>query len=110
MNCSHLDDNKYLEEGNIAIDLQNIEANTNDGATLNVKLFYTVCPRNSDTFYLVSYYIKWVTTSWTYCNLTMMCPSMDPLDPCVPVKMSFNICFYSLDLGRISAIYRLRAP
>ena len=23
----------------------------------------TVCPRNSDPFYIVTYYIKWVTTS-----------------------------------------------
>ena len=27
---------------------------------------YTVCPRSSDPFYIVTYYIKWVTTSWTY--------------------------------------------
>ena len=26
----------------------------------------TVCPRSSDPFYVVTYYIKWVTTSWTY--------------------------------------------
>ena len=26
----------------------------------------TVCPRSSDPSYIVSYYIKWVTTSWTY--------------------------------------------
>ena len=26
----------------------------------------TVCPRSSDPFYIVTYYIKWVTTSWTY--------------------------------------------
>ena len=25
----------------------------------------TVCPRSSDPFYIVTYYIKWVTTSWT---------------------------------------------
>ena len=25
----------------------------------------TVC---SDPFYLVDYYVKWVTTSWTYCS------------------------------------------
>ena len=28
----------------------------------------TVCPGNSDPFNLVSYYIKWVTTSWTHSN------------------------------------------
>ena len=26
----------------------------------------TVCPGNSDSFYIVSYYITWVTTSWTH--------------------------------------------
>ena len=27
---------------------------------------YTVCSKSSDPFYVVTYYIKWVTTSWTY--------------------------------------------
>ena len=26
----------------------------------------TICPESSDPFYTVSYYIKWVTTSWTH--------------------------------------------
>ena len=26
----------------------------------------TGCPRSSDLFYEVNYYIKWVITSWTY--------------------------------------------
>ena len=26
----------------------------------------TVCPRSSDPFYIVNYYIKWVSTSLTY--------------------------------------------
>ena len=26
----------------------------------------TVCPKSSDPFHIVSYYIKWVTTSWTH--------------------------------------------
>ena len=25
----------------------------------------TVCPRSSDPYYIVSYYSKWITTSWT---------------------------------------------
>ena len=31
-------------------------------------LFYydTVCPISSDPFYIVCYYIQWVTTSWTH--------------------------------------------
>ena len=28
--------------------------------------YITVCPRSSDPFYIVTYYIKWVTTSWTH--------------------------------------------
>ena len=27
----------------------------------------TVCLRSSDQFYIVSYCMKWVNTSWTYC-------------------------------------------
>ena len=29
---------------------------------------HTVCPGSSDPFYIVTYYIKWDTTSWTYCT------------------------------------------
>ena len=29
----------------------------------------TVSPRSGDPLYIVSYYIKWVTTSWTYSNM-----------------------------------------
>ena len=27
---------------------------------------YTVCPRSSEPFYIVIYYIKWVTNSWAF--------------------------------------------
>ena len=27
---------------------------------------HTVCPRGSDPINILTYYIKWVTTSWTY--------------------------------------------
>ena len=27
---------------------------------------FTVCPRSSDPFYIATYYIEWVTTSWIY--------------------------------------------
>ena len=30
-----------------------------------ISFYYTVCPRSSDRFDIVSYYIKLVTTSWT---------------------------------------------
>ena len=36
----------------------------------------TVCSGSSDPFYIVSYYIKWVTSSWTHSNSTLhwYCP------------------------------------
>ena len=33
---------------------------------IQIQLLCTVCPRSSDPFTIVSYYMKWVTTSWTY--------------------------------------------
>ena len=33
---------------------------------LYATVYSTVCPRNSDQLYIVTYYIKWVTTSWTH--------------------------------------------
>ena len=30
------------------------------------KIKSTVCPGSSNPFYILSYFIKWVTTSWTY--------------------------------------------
>ena len=32
----------------------------------SMRIWPTVCPRSSDPFYIVIYYRKWVTTSWTY--------------------------------------------
>ena len=37
-----------------------------DDAGGKTNIQYTVCPRSSDPFYVVTHYIKWVTTSWTY--------------------------------------------
>ena len=30
-------------------------------------LYSSICPRSSSRFYKVTYYVKWVTTSWTDC-------------------------------------------
>ena len=32
---------------------------------MNVLLYDTVCPTSIDPFYIVTYYTKWATTSWT---------------------------------------------
>ena len=37
---------------------------------------HTVCPRSSDPFPIVSYYIKCVTTSWTYCIANFFKPNI----------------------------------
>ena len=34
--------------------------------TYPVPPYCKVCPRSSDPFYVVTYYIKWVTTFWTH--------------------------------------------
>ena len=34
------------------------------------EISYTVCPRISYPFCILNYYIKWVTTSWSYCMLS----------------------------------------
>ena len=57
---------------------------------------YTVCPKSSDPFYIVSYYIKWVTTSGTYSitqsmnirnqifgNKKVTKPSLDDITDCM---------------------------
>ena len=31
--------------------------------------YCTVCPGSSDPVYIVTYYIKWVTTSWTHSSI-----------------------------------------
>ena len=42
--------------------------------------YSTVCPISSDPFYVVTYFIKWVTTSWTYSMYTWIdnVPFQDP--------------------------------
>ena len=55
----------------------------------------TVCPRNSDRFYIVTYYIKRVTTSWTdsmYCNSRVMSPKFNLLKYCN--------CIYKVEYSR----------
>ena len=39
---------------------------TKDLQYIVLSLSDTVCPRSSDQFYIVTYYIRWDTTSWTY--------------------------------------------
>ena len=43
------------------------------------RLIATVCPGSSDPFYIVTYYIKWITTSWTYSIILTQSLIYDPL-------------------------------
>ena len=54
--CSHMKINSYYD-----LWVEN-EQNTHP-------VCFTVCPGSSDQFYIVTYYIKWVTTSWTYSTM-----------------------------------------
>ena len=37
-----------------------------------VPVIYSMCPRSSDQFFMVTYYEIWVTTSWTYSILGIL--------------------------------------
>ena len=55
--------------------------------------FNTVCPGSSDPFYIVSYYIKWVTTSWThsiYRSQVLLPPSPEK---CYVIFSFFHVSF-----------------
>ena len=44
----------------------------NEPSEVNLgKELHTVCPRRSDQFCFVSYYLKWVTTPWTHSNTAL---------------------------------------
>ena len=36
--------------------------------------YFTICPKSIEPFYKVSYYIKWVTTSWTHSIFSTFSP------------------------------------
>ena len=38
-------------------------------SVVTAKKLLTVCPRSGDPFYIITYYIKWVTASWTYSKI-----------------------------------------
>ena len=72
----NVDTNVLTETSDIASDKSRIEADESTGGlryayicSLNLidnLLHATVYPRSSYPFYIVSYYIKWVTTCWIY--------------------------------------------
>ena len=45
--------------------LNNTHAGIIIAVICDVQYVCTVCPRSNDPFYIVSYYIRWLTTSWT---------------------------------------------
>ena len=61
-------------QGHVAVVNSLIAKGENVDAATNVSRpsdYCTVCPRTSCPFYVVTYYIKWVTTSWTHSMLRM---------------------------------------
>ena len=36
----------------------------------------TLCPRSSDPFHIVTYYVKWVTISWTDGSMLIKCDTI----------------------------------
>ena len=65
------------------------------------RLYNTVCPRSSCPFYIVSYYIKRGTTSWTYSNKPgqALLELHDPVSR-YPIKIKPLYLVYSLTAVR----------
>ena len=62
-------------------------------------LLYTVCLRSSDQFYIVSYYIKWVTTSWTYRTTIPSCLPLLHILSFIMLWQQFIQTIYQLQSG-----------
>ena len=61
----------------------------------------TVCPGSSDPFDIVSYYIKWVTTSWTHGNFLLG----QKLSPSHSFQFFiFNYKFFLIGIGKSDEI------
>ena len=56
-----------------------------------------MCPRSSDPFYIVSYNIKWATTSWTYstCRCWSLCSSSKGPNLFLTLIPSLSLSFFS---------------
>ena len=50
-----------------------------------------VCPRSLDPFYMVSYYMKWLTTSWTHSTTRGRILDPDFTGEAAPLELSGNI-------------------
>ena len=46
---------------------------------VDINMVHTVCPRSSDPFCIVNYYMKWVTTSWIYSRNSCTLSKKPPL-------------------------------
>ena len=53
-------------ENPVCFSLQRLKSGVQDHLKCSRFETYTVCPRSSDPFYIVCYYINWVTASWTH--------------------------------------------
>ena len=62
----HLDTLYHVDIENKLLSFKIIKSKSTKLVLVKTMVTFTVCQRSSDPFYVVTYYIKWVTTSWTY--------------------------------------------
>ena len=60
-------------------------------------IIHTVCPRSSDPFYIVSYCIKKVTTSWTHGILSIPSILTNGFDVAINERSYMYCSFFSVD-------------
>ena len=59
----------------------------------------TVCQRNSDPFYIVTYYKKWVTTYWTHSTIHYSSKAMEKERSKIAPPPSLNHAEYIINIG-----------
>ena len=73
----------------------------------NITFMNTICPRSLDPIYIVTYYIKWVKTPWTYSMYYSLVGTTSPWCWCfhkINVLYSFFF-FYQIYFFRSSNIF-----
>ena len=63
------------------------------------KLSFTVRPERSDPFYIVSYYKKWVTTTWTHSTIGVACVEFYHADIIYQFLITNFILFYYKEIA-----------
>ena len=66
--------------------IRNLESTLSYAASTHLSQYDTMCPRSSYPFYILTYFMKWVTTSWTDGTYTLKILSELSIEKCTTLK------------------------